>query len=181
MKFKVLLIALFFIVPIFAGCSNKAPNVETVKQYKPVVKEVKKDDKKAPDFVLSNTDGKQIKLSDFKGKVVILNFWATWCPPCREEIPSFVELQKEYKDDLAILGVSLDTGTKNEVIPFMKKYKMNYPVLFGTVEVVRDYGDIQSIPTTFIIDQEGNIVNSFIGYREKSVFKAEIEKLLKKS
>jgi len=181
MKFKVILTALFFTTLIFTGCGNKVPNVEPVKQYKSVDKEVKKDENKAPDFALVNTDGKQIKLSDYRGKVVILDFWATWCPPCREEIPDFVELQKEYAFDLQILGVSLDTDTKADVKPFIKKYKMNYPVLFGTMEVVRDYGDIQSIPTTFVIDQEGNIVNSFIGFHEKSIFKAEIVKLLKKS
>lgn len=181
MKFKFFLISLFFTTLFFAGCGDKTPNVKTVKQYNPVVKEVKKDFKKAPDFTLSNTDGKQVKLSEFRGKIVILNFWATWCPPCREEIPGFVKLQKEYKDDLVILGISLDTGSKNDVIPFMKKFKMNYPVLFGTDEVVRDYGNIQSIPTSFIVDQKGNIVNSFIGFRKESVFKAEIEKLLKKS
>lgn len=181
MKFKFFLTSLFFSTLFFAGCGNKTPNAKTVKQYNPVVKEVKKDVKKAPGFTLSNTDGKQVKLSDFRGKIVILNFWATWCPPCREEIPGFVKLQKEYKNDLVILGVSLDTGSKGDVVPFMKKFKMNYPVLFGSTEVVRDYGGIQSIPTTFIIDQKGNIVNNFIGFRNESIFKTEIEKMLKKS
>ncbi|MCH8170669.1 MAG: TlpA family protein disulfide reductase [Bacteroidetes bacterium] len=181
MKFKVLLSILFFSSIIIAGCGNKAPGAAPVKKSEPVVNQIKDDAVKSPDFELINTDGKKVKLSDYKGKIIILNFWATWCPPCREEIPGFVKLQKEYKDDLVILGVSLDIGSKDDVVPFMKKFQINYPVLFGTMEVVSDYGDIQSIPTTFVIDQKGNIVNSFIGYREESVFKAEIEKLLKKS
>ena len=181
MKFKVILSILFFSSIIIAGCGNKAKEAVPIKKSEPVVNKIKDDAVKAPDFELVNTDGKKVKLSDYKGKIVIIDFWATWCPPCREEIPHFVELQKEYKDDLTILGISLDTGTKNEVVPFIKEYKINYPILFGTKEVVSDYGDIQAIPTAFVIDQEGNIVNTFIGYHEKSVFKAEIEKLLKKS
>ena len=166
---------------IIVGCGNKTTENAPVTKAQPVTKEVKDDAVKAPDFELISTDGRKLKLSDYRGKIVIVDFWATWCPPCREEIPDFVELQKEYEFNLQILGVSLDTDTKNDVIPFMKKHKMNYPVVFGTMGVVRDYGDIQSIPTTFIIDQNGNVVNSFVGYHEKAVFKAEIEKLLKKS
>ena len=181
MKLKAMLSVLFFTSIIIMGCENKTPEAAPVKKAQPVVKNINDNAVMAPDFELISTDGKKLKLSDFKGKVVIINFWATWCPPCRKEIPDFVQLQKEYNSNLQILGVSLDTGTKNDVIPFMKEYKMNYPVLYGTAGVVRDYGDIQSIPTTFVIDQNGNIVNNFVGFHEKSVFKAEIEKLLKKS
>ncbi len=181
MKLKVMLSVLFFSSIVIIGCGNKTPEQTPVAKAKPVVNKVNDDAVKAPDFELENTNGEKIKLSDYKGKIVIVDFWATWCPPCREEIPDFVQLQKEYKSDLQILGVSLDTGTKSDVIPFMKEHKMNYPVVFGTMEVVRDYGDIQSIPTTFVIDQKGNVVNSFVGYHKKSVFKAEIERLLKKS
>ncbi len=181
MKFKIILSILFFSSIIIMGCGNKTPETAPLKNPDKVVEKNNYKAVKAPAFELENTSGKKVKLSDFKGKIVIVNFWATWCPPCREEIPDFVKLQKEYESDLQILGISLDTGSKRDVIPFMQKFKMNYPVLFATSEVVSDYGNIQSIPTTFIIDRKGNIVNRFIGFRKKSVFKAEIERLLKKS
>jgi peroxiredoxin len=134
--------------------------------------------KKAPDFTLEDTDGNMVKLSDYAGKIVILDFWATWCPPCRAGIPDFVELQKEYGDDVQILGISLDLETKGDVIPFMKEYEINYPVLWGTMDVVADYGNIQSIPTTFIVDQEGNIVKEYVGLKPKSTFEKAIKELL---
>ena len=134
---------------------------------------------KAPNFSLKDSQGKVVKLSDFKGKVIILDFWATWCPPCKMEIPNFVKLQKKYKKKgLQIIGISLDRGGARVVKPFAKEYKMNYPVLLGNMEVVRKYGPIQGIPTTFIIDKHGNIVEKFIGFREKEIFESYIRKLL---
>jgi len=179
MKLKSLLGILFFSTILITGCGNKTKIQTPIAKAEPIKIETKDDAVKAPDFELESTEGNKIKLSDYNGKIVIVDFWATWCPPCREEIPSFVQLQKQYKNDLQILGVSLDTGTKNDVAPFMKEYKMNYPVLFANNEVVNNYGGIEAIPTTFIIDQEGNIINSFIGYHDKSAFVAEIERLLK--
>lgn len=135
---------------------------------------------KAPDFILKSTGGKRIKLSDYKGKIVILDFWATWCPPCRKGIPDLINIQKTYKKNLVVIGISLDTGTKSDVIPFMKKYGINYNVVYADNEVVQNYGNIQAIPTSFIIDKKGNIVTSFVGLQEKEAFVNEINKLLKK-
>jgi thiol-disulfide isomerase/thioredoxin len=113
--------------------------------------------KAAPDWQLSDVDGKPVKLSDFKGKVVILDFWATWCPPCRTEIPSFVAFQKKYEDkSFTVIGVSLDERGPSVVKSFMRSFGMNYPVVMGTPKIVLDYGGITAIPTTFVIDRQGN-------------------------
>ena len=135
---------------------------------------------KAPDFTLTSTDGKKIKLSNYKGKIVILDFWATWCGPCRIGIPDLIEIQKEYKDKVVVIGISLDQDrTLKDVIPFIKEYKINYPVVYGTEQVVIDYGYIEAIPTTFILDTKRNIVDKFIGLVPKSSYVNKIKSLLK--
>lgn len=132
----------------------------------------------APDFALTSADGKTIKLSDFRGKVVILDFWATWCPPCKAEIPDFIKLYSQYKDDgFQMLGVSLDQGGMSVVKPFMKSYGINYPIMLGNNQIVADYGGISAIPTTFIIDKQGRIRASFVGYKPMSVFENAIQSL----
>ena len=136
--------------------------------------------KAAPPWQLKGVDGDPVKLSDFKGKVVILDFWATWCGPCKMEIPGFVDLQKKYGEQgLAVIGVSLDDGGPQTVKPFMKSLAVNYPVVMGNDKIVQDYGGIEGIPTTFIIDRQGMIVGKHLGYEEKQRFEAEIKPLLK--
>jgi len=135
----------------------------------------------APDFTLTLTDGKDIKLSDHKGKIVIIDFWATWCPPCRRAIPDLVDIQKTYQKNVVIIGISLDTETKADVVPFIKKLGINYPVAYATMEVYQAYGNIESIPTSFIVDQSGKIVDAHVGYVDKSVYINKIAALLKKS
>jgi len=132
----------------------------------------------APDFELVSDAGKTVRLADFKGKVVILDFWATWCPPCRKEIPGFVQIQSQYKDKgVEVVGVSLDQGWE-PVRPFMKAQRINYPVLLGDMGVVRSYGNITSIPTTFVIDREGVIRARHVGYAPPQFFTSAIEPLL---
>src|SRR3989337_1351882 len=135
----------------------------------------------ALDFTLKLTDGKDIKLSDHKGKIVIIDCWATWCPPCRRGIPDLVEIQKKYQKEVLIIGISLDNETKPDVVPFIKQYKINYPVAYGNMEVVTAFGNIQAIPTSFIIDQAGKIVDKHIGLVDKSAYINKITELLKKS
>ena len=134
---------------------------------------------KAPAWELKDTDGKLVKSSDFAGKVVILDFWATWCPPCKAEIPGFVELQKKYGEKgLVVVGVSLDGQGPGVVKPFMKQFGMNYPVVMGDAKIVQDFGGIRGIPTTFIIDRSGNAVARYVGYAPKETFEKEITPLL---
>lgn len=137
---------------------------------------------KAPDFALKSTTGKTIKLSDYKGKIVIVDFWATWCPPCRKGIPDLIDIQNKYNGNVVVIGISLDyEQTIKEVIPFVKNYGINYPVVYFDNKVVEDYGGIQSIPTSFIIDQQGNFVNRHVGLYPKYIYEEEIKELLKKS
>ncbi len=123
----------------------------------------------APDFTLTSLDGQKITLSSFKGKVVILDFWATWCPPCRAEIPGFVEIYNKYKDaGLVIIGIAMDS--ENKVRSFVKSNKVTYPVVLGNGQLANLYGGIEGIPTTFVIDKNGKIANMHVGYADKNLF-----------
>lgn len=133
----------------------------------------------APDFALPTTDGKVLKLSDYRGKVVIIDFWATWCPPCRKGIPDLIDIKKKYgSKGVEIIGVSVDTDTKPEVIPFIKEKGINYPVVYGNQNVYMQYGGIRAIPTTFVIDKEGKIVASYEGLVPKVTYENHIKKIL---
>jgi len=133
----------------------------------------------APEFTLEDLDGNEIALSDYSGKVVFLNFWATWCGPCRHEIPDFIEAYKEYKDEgMEIIGVSLDTISPESVLAFAKKYKINYPVAMGTEEIVKDYGPIPAIPVTVIIDKNGNLRHRKVGPLDKKSLESWFLKLI---
>jgi thiol-disulfide isomerase/thioredoxin len=134
---------------------------------------------KAPAWELKDADGKPVKSSDFERKVVILDFWATWCPPCKAEIPGFVDLQKKYGDKgLVVIGVSLDEQGHEVVKPFVKQFEVNYPIVMGDAKIVQDFGGIAAIPTTFVIDRSGNILARHVGYVPKETFEMEIIPLL---
>ena len=134
---------------------------------------------KAPDFALPSVSGDTVRLSDFSGKVVILDFWATWCNPCRQEIPGFIRIYNDYKDKgVVIIGIALDEPEK--VRKFTEDYRVNYPVLLGTREVAQKYGGIMGIPTTFILDREHRIRKKVVGWRSESFFRQELDKLLGK-
>ncbi len=135
--------------------------------------------KPAPAFTLQDLEGNNVSLADFKGKVVILDFWATWCPPCIKEIPDFIDLYEQYKDKgFAMVGISLDQAGISVVKSFAQRFKINYPILMNDGRVDKAYGGITSIPTTFVIDSAGNIRKKYVGYIEKSVFEADIKALL---
>ena len=131
------------------------------------------------DFVIKDLDGKDVKLSSFKGKVILLNFWATWCGPCKAEIPGFVELQDKYKKDLVVVGYDVD-DTAEKARPFVAEYKMNYPVLLGLGrEDVQDaFGPIWGIPASFLISKDGKVCKRHMGIASKETFEKEIKSLL---
>jgi peroxiredoxin len=136
--------------------------------------------KKAPDFELSDYTGKKVRLADYKGKVVFVNFWATWCGPCKYEIPMFVDLQQRYgAQGLAFLGISVDDPVE-ELKPFVDQYKMNYPVLvgLGREEVQEAYGPMIGIPVTVVVGRDGDVCTRYFGLRPKDRFEADIKALL---
>ena len=135
----------------------------------------------APLWTLPDVNGKPVNLADYKGKVVILDFWATWCPPCRAEIPGFIDLQKKYgAQGLVVIGASVDQDGPAVVNAFISQNHMNYPVVMANEDVTKAYGGIEGIPTTFVIDPSGHIVTSYVGGTEESVFEAQIKPLLAK-
>jgi peroxiredoxin len=135
--------------------------------------------KPAPDWHLKDLNGKTVKFADFRGKVVILNFWATWCAPCRIEIPHFVELQKQYADKgFTVIGISLGDQGPGAVKKFVKQLAVDYPIVIGDEKVTEAYGRIDAIPATFVIDRQGRIVDEHLGYDDKATFEKEIQSLL---
>jgi len=131
------------------------------------------------DFSLKDLDGNHVALSSYKGKIVLLNFWATWCGPCKAEIPGFVELQEKYQNDLVIVGFSVDDPA-DKARAFAAEYKMNYPILLGEGrEDVQDaYGPIWGIPASFLISKDGKVCRKHLGIAPKAVFEKEIVALL---
>jgi thiol-disulfide isomerase/thioredoxin len=131
-------------------------------------------------FTMKDLDGKDVSLASFKGKVMLLNFWATWCGPCKAEIPGFVELQAQYgKDGLVVVGYSVDDDAP-KARAFANEYKMNYPVLLGLgrEDVQEAYGPIWGIPASFIISRDGRVCQKHLGIAPKAVFEKEIKALL---
>ncbi|HOK57011.1 MAG TPA: redoxin domain-containing protein [bacterium] len=129
---------------------------------------------KAPDFVLNSIDGKEIKLSNYKDKKVILNFWATLCPPCKEEIPYFVKFYNENKNKIEIIGIEL-TGKKKEIEQIVKKYNISYPICISDGKIENLYGGIRFVPTTFVIDEKGYIILKKVGLMTEEELKGIIK------
>ncbi|MBC7928325.1 MAG: redoxin domain-containing protein [Bryobacteraceae bacterium] len=133
----------------------------------------------APPFSLRDTDGKIVNLADYKGKVVLLNFWATWCGPCKVEIPWFVEFEQKYKDrGFAVLGVAMDEDGWDIVKPYLTKNKINYRIVLGDDKIADSFGGVESLPTTYVLDKDGGIVSEHVGLVSKSDYEQEIVKLL---
>jgi len=137
--------------------------------------------KTASSFTLSDSKGASVKLSDYKGRVVLLDFWATWCGGCKVEIPWYMEFQSKYKDKgLSAIGVSMDEDGWKSVRPFLEKNPMNYSVVVGNPDLAKLYG-VDSMPMTLLIDRDGKIAASHVGMVDKDAFESEIQILLKES
>ena len=158
---------------LVAGCSTSTKSVNAA-SVKP-----DKDRKPAPDFALKDADGKVVHLSDYKGKVVLLDFWATWCGPCKIEIPWFMEMQRKNKDKgFEVLGVAMDDEGWEVVKPFVTKMAVNYRMVIGNDTTAQAYGGVDALPTTFLIDRAGKIAAVHVGLASKRDFEDGIQELL---
>jgi len=132
-----------------------------------------------PPFLVNDVEGRVLSTAEFRGKVVIVNFWATWCPPCREEIPEMIDLANRYKDRLQIIGISEDDdATAEEVRDFAREEKINYPIVMGSSGVSVEYGGVPALPTSFLVNTDGRVVVKHVGLFPAQVYDREIRALL---
>ena len=134
---------------------------------------------KMPEFELSSAlDGKVVKSKDFSGKVLLVTFFATWCPPCRQEVPTLIHLQRDYESKgFSVIGLSVDKG-KKVVAKMIKKEKVNYPILMAKSKTGKDFGGIVGIPVSFLVNKQGIIVKRYTGYIQKSLLEKDIKDIL---
>ena len=160
---RVILLTTFLMAqPVFAVCQTPANQQPA-----------------APDFALRSIKGRSARLKDFKGKVLLINFWATWCPPCLAEMPELVKLQKEHKArGLQIIGVTYEPEPPRDVRRLARKFKLNYPVLFGTSAMSDAYQIGEALPTTVVIDRNGKIRARILGILEPEDFREKVAPLL---
>lgn len=185
---KYVLIGIMLLAGVI-GCAQKNSPAEKTQAATQQVPPRPANAVQAPDFTLMSIDGELVSLSDLKGKVVLLNFWGTWCPPCRREIPDFIKLQSKYQSDgLEIVGITLSSGTVADIATFAGQWGMNYTILtdisnLETQEVAALFGratgsPITGIPTTFVIDKDGYIRKSYVGPRTEAIFYNDLKPFL---
>lgn len=185
MQFKTLAFLSILSILFFAGCDSKDKNEETNET------KIEKIEKKT-DFQLKTTnntivdlklEGEKIVLKDYPNKIVLLNFFATWCPPCRAEIPSLIKLQDDYKNDFVVISVLLEEMKSNEeILDFIKKFEINYTVSVSTenFDLAKSLGGIKSIPTMFLIDKNGDIFQKYVGLVPAEMMEIDIKKVLER-
>jgi cytochrome c biogenesis protein CcmG/thiol:disulfide interchange protein DsbE len=173
----VLLVGFFVIVGYFLQGRSSGPQTVRAASVKP-----DKERHTAPEFTLKDADGKTVHLADYKGKVVLLDFWATWCPPCKVEIPWFMDIERKNKDKgFAVLGVAMDDNGWEDVKPFLSEMKVNYRVVVGDDDIAKAYGGVEDLPTTFLIDRQGKIAAIHLGLASRKDFEDGVEELLREN
>ena len=174
-------LSIAFFSAIALSCMLQSCSKETI-SVKAASLKAEKDRHQAPDFALKDPDGKLVHISDYKGKVVLLDFWATWCGPCKIEIPWFVDLQRKNKDrGFEVLGVSMDEEGWETVKPFLTDLGVNYRVVMGNDATAEMYGGVEALPTTFLIDRAGKIAAVHVGLASRKDFIDGVEQLLQAS
>lgn len=178
-KIKIVILFLYISMALtFAACINQESN-----QFNPIENSIFTQDTNlpnlaaAPDFTLDSMDGEPFTLSEQKGKIVVLNIWATWCPPCRDEIPDFIDIQNEMKEDVLFLGVSLDEEGWDVVRPFAEEFEINYPLVVDDGTVTENYGPIMGIPMSFVINRDGDVEYVIPGMIRREVLQPALEEL----
>jgi thiol-disulfide isomerase/thioredoxin len=176
-------LCLAFASLLLAGCghtqaahADAAPTKQDA-QSETVIRLVKNPEV-APAFELKDLEGKPVSLAEARGKIVLLNFWATWCGPCRAEIPDLVDLQKRYADKLEIIALATDEDDPDEVRRFMLQSGINYRVAMASNEVRRNYGGVGALPTSFVIDSDGRIVQKHVGLNDPAIYELEVRAML---
>jgi cytochrome c biogenesis protein CcmG, thiol:disulfide interchange protein DsbE len=162
-------LAILFGALLFFTRPNRASRAATLQQGQTLL---------APDFTLPQLNGQPLRLSSYRGKVVLLDFWATWCVPCREEIPHFIELQDKYRaDGFEIIGISMDDGPE-PVRSFFQEFHMNYPVVMGNAKIGALYGGVLGLPIAFLLDRDGRVYAKHIGATKLEIIEKEVVALL---
>lgn len=175
----VILLVIIFVIFLFIPGKNYTSSTKVVDNSNLSGKNNNQSENLAPNFTLLDTDGNNVSLSDYKGKVVIINFWTTWCGPCRYEIPDLVKLYEKYNQDLIVLGISLDYDGPAVVPQFEERIGgVNYPLLYGNNNISNLYGGVTGVPTTFIIDRNMQVFKKYLGYRSPEVIEKDINELI---
>jgi thiol-disulfide isomerase/thioredoxin len=182
-RYKLVPLALLAALFLALGCGRTQTaqaNAKATKQDTPDAEPIRfvKNPDTAPAFQLNDLEGKPVSLAEAKGKVVLLNFWATWCGPCRAEIPDLVDLQKRYADKLEIIALATEEDDADQVRRFVLHSGINYRVAMAPDDVVREYGGIAALPTSFVIDAQGRVVQKHIGLNDPTLYERELKAML---
>jgi thiol-disulfide isomerase/thioredoxin len=166
------------IASLTVNSAANSKNKDEASSGRPAVIRFARDPAPTPPFLVTDLGGEIVSTAQLRGKVILVNFWATWCPPCREEIPELVSLQEKYKDGLQIIGVSMDEdATPAEVNAFATKAGINYPIVMGK-DIAKEYGGVPALPTSFVVNKVGGVVQKHVGILQREEIETEVRALL---